>query len=137
MLIFELAIYGIVIQGKGGVVTTANPAFLHDIGYSLEQIQGKNIFDPANFGIFRDVDAVQKLSEELISTERITDRELTIYQADGHPITMLISSQLIQLSGEPHVLTIGTDITERKQNETRILNLNAELNQKTDRKSVV
>jgi len=124
---FELAPYGIMIQKRGGEVLNVNQAFLDEIGYRLEQIQGKNIFDSELFPIFRDREAVRRLTYQLENNGRMTNQEINIHHADGHPMTILISSQFIRLSGEVHVLTIGVDISYRKQREEEIKTLNAEL----------
>lgn len=128
--IFELAPYGIIIQQQGGVVTTANQAFLDVVGYTSEQVVNQNIFDFEKFRIFREPEAIEVLRQQIISGKRVLNAEVDVYDSDGRATTQLVSSQYIELSGEPHTLTIGVDITARKQAEAEIRALNAALEQK-------
>ena len=93
--IFELAPYGIVIQHVGGVVVNANQSFLNGVGYSWDQIKDRNIFDPDQFQIFRDLDKVEAMRQNLIAEGRITNWEVAFHRADGRRGLLLVSSRVI------------------------------------------
>lgn len=112
--IFELAPYGITIQQQDGKFLAANQAFLNRFGLSAEQLEGKSPFE---LEIFSDPQAAQQLMRELSVNGRFLNREIVMNRRGEGPISMLISSQRIELAGETIVLTVGVDITERKQAE--------------------
>ena len=125
--IFELAPYEIIIQHMSGTVVIANHAFLDGVGYSLDQIEGKDILDPSQFSILSDLNKLSVIRQDLLANGRITNREIEFRHADGQRRMVLISSRVIHLSEEPQVLTIAIDVTQRKQAEESLRRSEAHL----------
>jgi len=95
----------------------ANEAFLYWTEYRLEEVLGKNSLeldlwaDPADRVTFWD---------DLRRSRSIRERECRVRNRRGQIITMLLSADIIEINGLPHLLTVGLDITERKRAEAEL-----------------
>jgi PAS domain S-box-containing protein len=63
--------------------------------------------------------------EDRVQSHADTTGDVSIYEArlrrkDGNEVFVLISSSLIEISGEPHVLYITKDITDRKKTQDKL-----------------
>jgi len=96
----------------------ANEAFLKWSGYRLDQVLGHN---SAELALWADPAERTPFWEELRRTGSIRERETRIRSRHGKIFTTLLSADLIQISGKPHLLTVGLDITQRKQAEAELL----------------
>lgn len=96
----------------------ANEAFLKWSGYRLEEVLGHN---SADLGLWADPSEREPFWEELRRTHSIHERECRIRGRHGRVFTALLSADLIEISGKPHLLTVGLDITQRKQAEAEML----------------
>jgi PAS domain S-box-containing protein len=96
----------------------ANEAFLKWSGYRLEEVLGHN---SAEMGLWADPSERTLFWEELRRTGSIRDRECRVRSRHGKNFTTLLSADLIEISGKPHVLIVGLDITQRKQAEAELL----------------
>ncbi|WP_079434956.1 PAS domain S-box protein [Zoogloea sp. LCSB751] len=56
--------------------------------------------------------------------------EVLLQRNGRDPVPFLLVSRRVQLDGKPHVVSVGTDLTERKFAERAIKRLNAELEQR-------
>jgi PAS domain S-box-containing protein len=101
-----------------GRYVLANEAFLRWSDYRLEEVIGRDSMelnlwaDPADRGPFW---------EELQRTRSIRERECRVRSRNGRIFTMLLSADIIEINGAPHLLTMGVDITQRKLAETELL----------------
>jgi PAS domain S-box-containing protein len=98
-------------------IVLVNDAFVNWAGYSREEILGHNTTEITVWE--RKEDRVT-FWEDLRRTGSIRSRECRFRNRSGRSYTMLLSSEVIQISGVPHVLTLGLDITERKQTEAEL-----------------
>jgi PAS domain S-box-containing protein len=96
----------------------ANEAFLKWSGYRLDEVLGRN---SAELGLWAEPSERAPFWEELRRTGSIRERECGILSKHGKIFTALLSADLIQISGKPHLLTVGLDISQRKQAETELL----------------
>ena len=96
----------------------ANQAFLKWSGYRLDEVLGHNSEELA---LWADPSERAPFWEELRRTGSIRERECRIRSRHGKIFTALLSADLIQISGKPHLLTVGLDITQRKQAEAELL----------------
>jgi PAS domain S-box-containing protein len=96
----------------------ANEAFLKWSGYRLEEVLGRN---SAELELWAEPSERVPFWEELRRTRSIRERECRIRGRHGEVFTALLSADLIEISGKPHLLTVGLDITQRKQVEAELL----------------
>jgi PAS domain S-box-containing protein len=96
----------------------ANEAFLKWSGYRLDEVLGHNSVE---IGLWADPSEREMFWEELKRTGSIRDRECRVRSRHGKNFTTLLSADLIEISGKPHVLIVGLDITQRKQAEAELL----------------
>jgi PAS domain S-box-containing protein len=96
----------------------ANEAFLKWSGYRLDEVLGHN---SAELGLWADPSERAPFWAELRRTGSIRERECRIRSKYGRVFTALLSADLIQISGKPHLLTVGLDISQRKQAEAELL----------------
>jgi PAS domain S-box-containing protein len=97
-----------------GRYVLANEAFLKWTDYRLDEVLGCNSQELA---LWADPAEREPFWEELRRTRSIHERECRARNRHGKVFTMLVSADVIEIKGVPHLLTIGQDITERKQAE--------------------
>lgn len=102
-----------------GCFVAANEAFYRITGYREDEVIGKRALD---LNIYT---GGPEQREEYIRMIReqgsVRDREHVMRTKDGTLLTMLSSGEAFELDGEPHLLTVGLDITARKQAESETL----------------
>jgi PAS domain S-box-containing protein len=108
--------FGIARMSDGQFVLI-NDAFVTWSGYSREEILGRSTTELTVWERQEDREAYWA---ELRREGSIRARECRFRNSSGRQFTMLLSSEVIQLNRVPHMLTLGLDITERKQNEAEL-----------------
>lgn len=111
-LLAEAAPIGIWISRRGRIVY-ANPAFLEMVGYAAEEIAGVSLMEL----IHRDSREFmrEKVAARQEEAEGPFRYEVKGLHRDGRAFWLDHSSVLIELDGEPSVLGISIDVTERKR----------------------
>jgi PAS domain S-box-containing protein len=94
-----------------------NEAFLKLIDYRLEEVLGHNSKELA---LWADPADRERFWDELRCTGSIHERECRARNRQGKIFTLLVSSDVIEIADVPHLLTVGLDITERKQGEAEL-----------------
>jgi PAS domain S-box-containing protein len=97
-----------------GTFLDANPAFLRKESLNLESILGRTALD---LGYWRDRDERQKVVQILRQTGTVINWEMSHRLKDGTVTHSLRSLERIVLEGRDCVLTMLTDITDRKAAE--------------------
>jgi PAS domain S-box-containing protein len=99
---------------KDGVFIDANESFCHNRGFSREKIIGHTAKE---IGLWQN----QNEREETINTirehGRISNREYNTKMPSGEIQSMLVTSDIITINGEPCMIVISNDISERKKIE--------------------
>ncbi|MBD3173579.1 MAG: PAS domain S-box protein [Armatimonadia bacterium] len=90
-----------------------NDAFVDVTGYSREQAVGRT---STELGFISDADR-ERLLCDVRAEGRVSYMELTLKRADGSAIECLYSGELIEVGGETRLLSIATDLTERRRAE--------------------
>ncbi|MFO1512829.1 MAG: PAS domain S-box protein [Verrucomicrobiota bacterium] len=104
------------IRGSDRVLIEVNDTFLSKLGFTREQVIGKSApeldfwVDPAELAAF---------AQEVESRGFVLGREVRLRAHDGRVLTVLLSTQPVDIGGMPHFLSAGVDITARKESEAR------------------
>jgi PAS domain S-box-containing protein len=94
-----------------------NDAFLRIIGYSREEVEGHSA---AELNLFADPDVRNIWMKILREGGEIYNQDALIRTKSGEIRTVMASMTVAEINGEPTVLVIATDITERNQIEERL-----------------
>jgi PAS domain S-box-containing protein len=97
-----------------GRVIDANDSMLRLLGYEWGEIVGRTTYD---LQIWPDARDRQRLLEELAGHGSVRDRECTMRAKGGRIITALFSAEMVDIAGEPCILSLLVDITDRKRAE--------------------
>jgi two-component system, NarL family, sensor histidine kinase NreB len=96
----------------GGIVDI-NDIALQRFGFTREEVLGRTTDD-----LRISVEPASDLRDELRKANyKVRNRETQYKTRSGELVTLLLSSALIQLGGEPHVLVMGQDVTEQKRQD--------------------
>ena len=95
-----------------------NDAFLRWTKYTREEVLGRTA---ADLGLWESAADREGFWEELQRERRIREKECRVRDRHGASFTGLLSMDLIEVNGQPHVLLVGIDITQRKRAEAELL----------------
>ena len=104
------------IRGSDRVLIEVNDTFLRNLGFTREQVIGKSApqldfwVDPTEWAAF---------THEVETKGFATGREVRLRAQDGRLLTVLLSTQPVDIGGVPHFLSAAVDITARKESEAR------------------
>lgn len=117
--IFDSSEDGIAIISKEQVLVQGNPALQRMIAASNNHFYDGNIFDiiPPNY-----INLVRQSVEDLFNQKTISNLDIELLGYDGRKFPVELSARLIDYDGEPAILTIIRDTTERKSIEKVLLN---------------
>lgn len=101
-----------------GRFAAANPAFLTAFEYTEAEIIGRLAKD---LKLYADPQQRVEFVELLRQHGSVRDREHRLLTKSGKVLTLLVSGEVIQIDGELHTLSVGIDISTRKQAEQDIL----------------
>jgi PAS domain S-box-containing protein len=101
-----------------GRFVEVNEAFLNWGGYQREEIIGRTSTD---LGLWVNLPEREEFWRELQRAGSIRHQERNVRDKHGAISPMLISADIIELNNQPHVLTFGLNITDRKKAETELL----------------
>lgn len=97
-----------------GRFVLVNDAFAKWTGYARNEILGHNTFE---LGLWDQPQDREAFWADLRRAGSVSDRECNFRNRAGKLFTILLSSEIIQLDGVPHILAMGLDISERKRAE--------------------
>jgi PAS domain S-box-containing protein len=104
-----------VVSVANGVFVSVNAAFLRNTGYERTEVIGKTAEE---MELFVDSDAYAQMVSLLRSQHNVHGMELRCRIKNGTIRTCLFSSNVITMSGKPHILSTVEDITEHKAAES-------------------
>jgi len=97
-----------------GRFVEVNDSYFRFTGYTREEVIGHTTRELCSWPNPQDRDRiVKKLKEQ----GRVTNEEVRLRIKSGKIRTSLVSAELIDVGGEPCMISVATDITERKQAE--------------------
>jgi PAS domain S-box-containing protein len=104
-----------------GMYIEVNEGFTATSGYTSAEVLGRSSLD---LSIWADVKDRDRLVSGLSDHGVVNNFEARFRCKDGSYIDGLMSARIIEVDGEPCVLSITRDITKRKQAEDAVCNLN-------------
>ncbi|MEI8084219.1 MAG: diguanylate cyclase, partial [Actinomycetes bacterium] len=102
---------------RDGLIVDVNQGFSRIAGYSREEAVGRSTVD---LPLWCHPEQHDDVVEQLLSTGICEDYEAEFRRNDGHTINGLVSARLLSLNGEPHIIAVTRDITERKLLEDKL-----------------
>jgi PAS domain S-box-containing protein len=116
--LFETAQDGILIlDAESGEITDANPFLLNILEYTLDEVQGKKLWE---IGVIRDKAQAEQVAANLKKTGYIRYEDLPLATKDGRAIDVEFISN-VYLVGEKKIIQCNIrDITDRKLTEQKI-----------------
>jgi len=91
-----------------------NETFVEQVGWKKEEVVGRSA---PELKLWADTDQRAAFVSEIQANSRVRDLEALIRRKDGVIRTFLVSAEVIDVAGQHCTLSVGTDITERKQAE--------------------
>ncbi|MCD6296031.1 MAG: PAS domain S-box protein [Deltaproteobacteria bacterium] len=101
---------------KDGKYMEVNDNFVNVTGYSKEEAIGTT---PTDLGFILE-DELDKLNQALLKNGRVDGMEIMLHKKDGDTFHCLYFGEIITIDEEQGLLSIASDITERKHAEERI-----------------
>lgn len=109
-----------------GRYLAVNDGFTKIMGYSSSEVIGKSSFSD-DLGIWVDSADRRRLLEELRRNGEVSDLEAQFRGRDGSTRTGLMSAKTVTINGEQCILSVTTDISDRKNAEKALYASNATL----------
>lgn len=101
-----------------------NDCFLEITGYSRPEVIGHTI---AELNLIADPEQLQRVQQLLKMQQAVQNLELDIRTKSGETKIVLLSSERIELDGQPCILSVFRDFTDRKQLELALQRSEAKL----------
>jgi len=116
--LFETAHDGmLIIDAKSGKIKDANPHLQDMIGFSKEELVGKELWE---IGTFRDLYENKKRFKELVDEGKIRYEDLPLETREGEEIPVEFLSNTYEVGEEKVVQCNIREITERKEMEEKL-----------------
>jgi diguanylate cyclase (GGDEF)-like protein/PAS domain S-box-containing protein len=116
-------------EGMPGRFLKVNKVATEMLGYSKEEFLSMS---PKEIDAGKEAEEVPEIMKELTSENQITF-EMTHQAKDGTEVPVEISSRIIELRGEKLVLSVARDISERKETEKELQEVNERLERSKER----
>lgn len=106
------------IRSTDRMLIEVNDTFLRQLGFTHEQVIGKTAPE-LNFWV--DPAELAGYAQEVGDRGFVQGREVRLRAGDGRVLTVLLSTQPVDIGGTPHFLSAGVDITARKEAEAKLV----------------
>ena len=130
--IFTTMASAILIFDSEGFIVNANPAACEIYGYEYDELiglSGKDIVSPDHHFLF------QQFKEHFNNKRRFRAESVDV-RKDGTTFDVEIRGTTIDFNGEPHLLAIARDISERKQHEAERANYQEQLEEQVKERTL-
>jgi len=111
---------------RDGAFLEVNEGFTAMTGYTAEEVLGRSSLGP-DLGIWVCAEDRARVQDGLRREDRVQGLEARFRRKDGSVFTGLMSAALIEIQGEPCLLTITRDMTDRERIENEFQQSRANL----------
>ncbi|MEY8875705.1 MAG: PAS domain S-box protein [Leptothrix sp. (in: b-proteobacteria)] len=94
-----------------------NEGFTHTFGWTRDEVIGRT---SSEIGIWQNAQDRQRFIDQIESRGQCINFETTFLTRERRPLTALVSSRIVTVSGQRSILTVTRDISQRKQAETEL-----------------
>ncbi len=115
--VFDSLADPLTITDMNGIYLDVNDAFVEASGYSREDVIGKRVWDVPLIDWSK---ADGSRIKELLAKGVVRNSESLVRTKNGREVPVLVSTVLMDLSGQQCALTIARDISERKEQELKL-----------------
>ncbi|MGD2087061.1 MAG: AAA family ATPase [Candidatus Aminicenantes bacterium] len=98
-------------------IIEVNESFARVLGYRHEELIGHTTLE---LNLWVNPERRRRFVDELKQDKEVRNMEVEVRKKSGDICSVLLSAALIHLNGEPHVLSIAIDITDRKKLEEQL-----------------
>jgi PAS domain S-box-containing protein len=117
-VIFELSPAGIILIDKHGTIMEVNSSFCSNLGYSRDEIIGKNI---RLFAMPEKENEIEHNIQSILSGKTLR-HEINNIKKDGTKCVIAIYETMILLpDGQPGILSVSNDITDKKTAQIELI----------------
>jgi PAS domain S-box-containing protein len=102
---------------NGGVFLDVNESFLRATGFTREQVIGHTADD---LKLWNTSEEHKQMIRSVVEHGSVVNEERQFVKESGETITLLFSANIIHIAGEPCIITITNNITERKRMEQAV-----------------
>jgi PAS domain S-box-containing protein len=113
-----------IIRRADGQIIDANDYFLSLMGYRLEEVVGHTSVE---LGILASPEAQQKAQEQIEKFGRVNHMEVSFPLPSGKMLTVISSIEMVEIGGEPCLLSTVLDVTEQRRLEADQIHAKAEI----------
>jgi PAS domain S-box-containing protein len=100
-----------------GLMVDVNEGFTRLSKYSKQEIKGRTVFD---IDIWHDPKDREKMVARLQEDGQLENFEAEFKRKDGQVVTGLLSTRVIMLNAEPHILSVTRDVTDWKTAQIKL-----------------
>ncbi|WP_448602990.1 PAS domain S-box protein [Thermoleptolyngbya sp.] len=100
-----------------GQYIEVNPAFEQYTGYARDEVIGRTA---GELNLWVDLSQRDRLLQRIKEQGRTTDFEFQLHRKDGTIRTVLMTAECYEIDGYDYLMTVGVDITDRKQAEAAL-----------------
>ena len=105
---------------ENGFIAEVNDKFVNITGFSKEEAIGEIT---TSLGLWNNPKERQRFASELKTNTQCENFEMVLRKRDNSLINALISARLMDLNGEPYIISVVRDISKQKKSEEEILYL--------------
>lgn len=100
-----------------GQCIDVNEAFIDLYGSSREQVIGSTV---TKLNYWFNLEDKPCYVQDLLSGKKVRNQEFTLRDKTGEVLTVLVSADIIELQGQPHIITVTKNISGRKLAELEL-----------------
>ncbi|MBD2438890.1 PAS domain S-box protein [Nostoc sp. FACHB-110] len=100
-----------------GQCLDVNEAFIDLYGYSREEIIGQTV---TKLRYWVNQEDRQRYLRDLVSGKKVRNQEFAVLHKTGKTMTVLCSADIIELQGQPHIIAVTKNISDRKLAELEL-----------------